>query len=548
MSSPRLLLGPLLRYVDSRRATLWVETDRACRVEILGQAENTWSVHGHHYALVVVEGLQPGQVYPYQVHLDGVRAWPEDDPAMPPSVVRTTSPGRATRLTFGSCRRAAPLDAANTARYGADALVGLARRTAEAPHAQWPDTLFLAGDQVYADEPSDALRRRLSGRHEDPEVAEEIGTFEEYTWLYHETWSEPQVRWLLSSVPTLMLLDDHDLRDDWNTSLTWRQWITAQPWWRDRVVGAFASYWVYQHLGNLSPDALAADPLYAMVRTEPDDVTRDGLLDEYAWRADADPASARWSVVRDLATEGGAVRLILLDTRCSRALDPGRRAIVDDVEWAWFLDQVAQANPVDHLLIGSTLPVLLAPGIHHLEGWDEAVAAGAWGPRAARIAERLRQALDLEHWASFRASLHRLCGVLADLGRREHPPASVLLLSGDVHSSSIASAALDGVRAGRTAIFQLTMSPFRNPLGRTLRVVVRALSSRPLGAVAHWFARRAGVVDVPIRWKVEQGTWFDNGLMTIVIEGRSAQVEVDHAFAVDGDHVLRRTHTTPLTR
>ena len=29
---------------------------------------------------------------------------------------------------------------------------------------------------------------------------------------------------------------------------------TAQAWWPGRVKGAYASYWVYQHLGNLSPD------------------------------------------------------------------------------------------------------------------------------------------------------------------------------------------------------------------------------------------------------------------------------------------------------
>ena len=137
---------------------------------------------------------------------------------------------------------------------------------------------------------------------DDPQsdVREEIQSFEEYTWLYHESWMEPSVRWLLSTVPTVMMLDDHDLRDDWNTSLSWRRWATAQPWWRQRVVGAFASYWVYQHLGNLSPEQLASEALYAALRAEPDPRARDELIDEFAWRADAEPAGARWSVSRDL--------------------------------------------------------------------------------------------------------------------------------------------------------------------------------------------------------------------------------------------------------
>ena len=126
---------------------------------------------------------------------------------------------------------------------------------AATPHSSWPDELLMLGDQVYADEPSDDIVTRLREAHpdRDSDIVDEIQNFEEYTWLYHEAWAPPAVRWLLSTVPTGMLLDDHDLRDDWNTSLSWRRMVTAQPWWHDRVVGGYASYWVYQHLGNLSP-------------------------------------------------------------------------------------------------------------------------------------------------------------------------------------------------------------------------------------------------------------------------------------------------------
>ena len=56
----------------------------------------------------------------------------------------------------------------------------------------------------------------------------------------------------------------------------------------------------------------------------------------------------------------------------------------------------------DHLLIATSLPLMLAPGMHQLEAWNEAVCAGAWGGLAARAGEKIRQALDLEHWAAFR--------------------------------------------------------------------------------------------------------------------------------------------------
>jgi hypothetical protein len=34
-----------------------------------------------------------------------------------------------------------------------------------------------------------------------------------YTWLYHESWQDPEVRWLLSTVPSAMIFDDRDVRD-----------------------------------------------------------------------------------------------------------------------------------------------------------------------------------------------------------------------------------------------------------------------------------------------------------------------------------------------
>ena len=108
-----LLLGPLLRYVDETRATVWVETDRPCRVRVVtaddagetaeGSADS-WQVAGHHYALVVVAGLRPGHTVRYTVQLDGARVWPLPGSPYPPSTIRTLpATGDRVRVTFGSC-------------------------------------------------------------------------------------------------------------------------------------------------------------------------------------------------------------------------------------------------------------------------------------------------------------------------------------------------------------------------------------------------------------------------------------------------------------
>src|SRR3954452_25154271 len=82
---PVLLLGPLLRHVDPVSATVWVETDRPCDVDVLGRRARTFCVDGHHYALVVVEDLEPGSTTPYEVRLDDVQVWPPQDSAVPPA-------------------------------------------------------------------------------------------------------------------------------------------------------------------------------------------------------------------------------------------------------------------------------------------------------------------------------------------------------------------------------------------------------------------------------------------------------------------------------
>src|SRR5262245_58667831 len=104
----RLVLGPMLRYIDETAATVWVEADGACEVEVLGRSAPTFRVEGHHYALVCLDGLEPGESYEYEVKLDGERVWPEPDSGFPPSVLRTIDPDARIRIVFGSCRVAVP--------------------------------------------------------------------------------------------------------------------------------------------------------------------------------------------------------------------------------------------------------------------------------------------------------------------------------------------------------------------------------------------------------------------------------------------------------
>src|SRR3954465_2599754 len=105
---PALVLGPLLRYADDREATVWVETDEPCTVSVLGHERRTFCAFGHHYALVRVEGLEPGSCTPDGAALAGETVWPLPDSDWPPSVIRTTARDQAVDIVFGSCRCSYP--------------------------------------------------------------------------------------------------------------------------------------------------------------------------------------------------------------------------------------------------------------------------------------------------------------------------------------------------------------------------------------------------------------------------------------------------------
>src|SRR5262245_28031647 len=255
---PELVLGPMVRHVGETDAVIWVETDASCEVEVLGARERTFCVCGHHYALVCCEDLARSTWHEYEVRLDGERVWPLDD-GFPRSCFRTLPDDEPAEVVFGSCRVAAPHEPPWSLRKDEDprgreidALHTLSLRMRDQPREEWPDLLLMIGDQVYADEVPPTTRSFIGNRRDPGEPpGERVVDFHEYHQLYFESWSDPEIRWLFSTVPTAMIFDDHDVHDDWNISQAWLEEMREHGWWNCHILAALASYWVYQHLGNL---------------------------------------------------------------------------------------------------------------------------------------------------------------------------------------------------------------------------------------------------------------------------------------------------------
>jgi hypothetical protein len=173
--------------------------------------------------------------------------------------------------------------------------------------------------------------------------------------------------------------------------------------------------------------------------------------------------------------------------------------------------------------------VFLPPGLHYAEAWNEAVCDGAWGRRAVALGEKLRRAADFDHWAAFHVSFERLERLLREVGcgQRGRPPASIVVLSGDVHQAYLAELGFRPGAGVESAVYQAVCSPFRNALDAHERLVIRCALTRAGVAIGRGLSRAAGARDPEVRWRLVEGPFFDNQVATITLEGHRARMKLE---------------------
>ena len=303
-SPPELLLGPMLRYAGSTEsATFWLETSASCEVEILGRRTSTFAVEGHHYALLLVEELDPGSVTPYEV-LAERRARLASRDERPRPVVRTRNHERHARLAFGSCRVGDPQPTNLGAEWPERHPGPRGRRALDVSRSS-----FSGGESNGLTRCSSSATRCTQTRSHRRR-SHSSGKARDRT-------SRPASRWPTSRSTRAsignpggaghplaaldraehMIFDDHDVHDDWNISWLWVQEMRRTKPGGSRVIGAFMAYWLYQHLGNLSPPELEEDD-DAIPQVEVAE-TPDRCFATCAHVADRESAASRWAYYRD---------------------------------------------------------------------------------------------------------------------------------------------------------------------------------------------------------------------------------------------------------
>jgi len=512
-----LICGPLVRYTDRRSAVIWLELDRDLEVVVeLSLLFNgaplapitarAWPVKvgESYYAWVLCRPLLPATWYEYRIHgltEAGERfdLWPDSNLSgrSEPSVFRTFPlfSMEGARVAFGSCRAGFPPNDPKALEEGLDALNIFAREiveTADERETRWPHLLLFSGDQIYADNLSFAKRREFARNPENPVKNNQATSYGRYAALYREAWTTvPEVRWMLSCIPSFMVFDDHDIIDDWNITEEWLRQRLAIPGWVRLMQEGLLAYWIYQGAGNLPPNRWRSDermrPLIARFRSPFRDVTRRMTTQfrGYITRR----RGADWGFSIDLP----GTRFVVADTRMSRKLT-GRRLIADDAAWTNVV-QRARDNRARNTFIVAPGPVLVGHPMHDLlsrvaesiEGDPPSVIGAIGGalvggliagPAGAffgalagsvggeylldRYGEDIVRKADAELWAAFPTSFNRMLTLMEQLtdGVQTRPKRFLGVLAGDVHHSNVIRGDLLRT-ARRKAVYHFTMSPLQ---------------------------------------------------------------------------------------
>jgi alkaline phosphatase D len=310
------LRGELHRTADGYRRAFGVARIRAVGSRAWGPPVFTkLQPHFDMTGICVLGGLATGSAHEYQAGwffsdkelTDCGPTMPLDWSAAGTGAVTTAAPPGATprRYAVGSCRYLMRLFGGALFDERGDKTFRTILEQHETPEGRL-DALVMLGDQIYADDLGPVGADR---------------SIDDYLSRYRMVFGQPHLRKLMSRLPNYMILDDHEIENDWPKHATSRDRQTTYP-------AAIHAYQVYQ---------ASHSPLFALSPERRVDGVPDRL----------------WYSFRD-----GCCDWFVMDTRTERRYHggPDKDRMLNDVQMnallAWLADGSGQVK-----VIASAIPL-----------------------------------------------------------------------------------------------------------------------------------------------------------------------------------------------
>ena len=270
----------------------------------------------------------------------------------------------------------------------------------------------------------------------------------------------PQVRRALANIPVYMVMDDHEVTDDWNLNRAWEERVGGNPLGRRVVTNAMAAYWAFQGWGN-DPDRFPNDfarPLVGYVASQGIDAAG---YEHAFYPANPDPddadGGAKPSIWQYSALTSPPVTV--LDCRTRRGFNPRSHKDPARLLGGSAVRQLAELLAASDLanepvILVAPTPVLGIPGMESVQENPATQTA-----MEVFVGQSGAAASDLESWHASRPGLYRLLFTIHDAGAR-----TCVILSGDLHYGFATTALFHSAR-GLTVFTQLTFSALKNRTG-----------------------------------------------------------------------------------
>ncbi len=273
----------------------------------------------------------------------------------------------------------------------------------------------------------------------------------------------PNIRRLLGHIPTYMILDDHDITDDFNLTVGWERAVFNAPFAQQIITNAMTSYFLCQALGNdpAAFDASFLEKIHQFIQAQTPANSREvntlfHHFESWHYCIPTQPI------------------IVVIDTRTRRwrseSKDNKPSGLMD---WESLMDFQNAIFNQEAVVVVSPAPMF---GIKFIETLQ-------------RITTAFGHAFltDSENWMAHPGSANALLNIF------KHPktPKNFVILSGDVHYSFAYDIRLR-FRKGSPRIWQITCSGFRNTFPEPLLSLLEWCDRKLFwpGSPLHLFTRR----------------------------------------------------------